>query len=219
MYKLQNELMLKEFNGKGEGFSPEVLSAIKNVNREVFIPDALRHKAFSVDALPLGSEQWISSPLTVAKMSNYLMGYDVKEALQKPDNVLEIGLGSGYQACVLSKLIRRVFSIERIESLYNEARARIAKLNIMNVNIKLDDGSLGWASFAPFDRILLSACASSVPQTLFSQLAVGGILVAPLQKGKKQVISRFVKKDFGIKEEELETCEFVPLLSGIAKSL
>ncbi|PAF50295.1 protein-L-isoaspartate O-methyltransferase [Helicobacter sp. 13S00401-1] len=218
MYKLQNELMFKDFSGEGSNFHPEVLSAIKNVNREVFIPDALKHKAFSVDALPLGSEQWISSPLTVAKMSNYLMGYDVKDALSKPDNVLEVGLGSGYQACVLSKLIRRVFSIERIETLYNEARTRIARLNIMNVNVRLGDGNLGWSNFAPFDRILLSACATKIPPVLFSQLAEGGILVAPLQKGNKQVISRFIKKDSILKEEELEACEFVPLLSGVAKS-
>lgn len=104
--------------------------------------------------MPISDEQWISAPLTVAKMTTYLMAYDLGDSVLEPDNVLEIGLGSGYQAVVLSHLIRRVFSIERIESLWLEARSRIAQLQIMNINIKLDDGMNGWASFAPYDRNL-----------------------------------------------------------------
>lgn len=190
--------------------SKEVSAAIAKTNREAFVPKGFTHNAYKLDALPMGSYQWISSPLTVAKMSEYLISYGA-------DRVLEIGCGSGYQAAVLSHLFRGVFTIERIESLMLEAKERFKKLGIHNVHTRVDDGQNGWERYAPFERILFSATAKEVPKKLFDQLCDGGILVAPIQKGNKQVIMRYTKKGFSIREEELEDCEFVPILDGIQK--
>ena len=169
-----------------------------------------RHNAYKLDALPLSSAQWISSPLTVAMMTEYLVP-------RGADRVLEVGCGSGYQAAVLSHLFRGVFSIERIEPLMLEAKARFRKLNINNIHTRTDDGQNGWIQYAPYDRILFSATAKEIPKKLFEQLADGGILLAPMQKGNKQVITRFMKNGSSIEEEELDECDFVPVLDGVQK--
>ncbi|MDD2651992.1 MAG: protein-L-isoaspartate(D-aspartate) O-methyltransferase [Sulfurimonas sp.] len=187
-----------------------VKDAIAKTNREEFVPAGFRHNAYKLDALPMGSSQWISSPLTVAKMTQYLEP-------KKEDKVLEIGCGSGYQAAVLSHLFRGVFTIERIEPLILEAKQRFRKLGINNIHTKLDDGQSGWAQYAPFERILFSATAKEIPQKIFDQLSDGGILVAPMQNGSKQIIVRFRKKGQSIQKEELEGCDFVPILDGIQK--
>lgn len=190
--------------------SPEIQEAIANTNREAFVPTGFRHNAYKLDALPLSSAQWISSPLTVAMMTEYLIP-------RGADRVLEVGCGSGYQAAVLSHLFRGVFSIERIEPLMLEAKARFRKLNINNIHTRTDDGQNGWIQYAPYDRILFSATAKEIPQKLFEQLADGGILLAPMQKGNKQVITRFMKNGSSIEEEELDECDFVPVLDGVQK--
>ena len=130
------------------------------------------------------------------------------------DNVLEIGCGSGYQALILSKLIRRVFTIERIERLLKEARERFKTLGITNIHTRFDDGQNGWRDFAPYDRILFSASTPEVPQKLFEQLKIGGILVAPIEKGSQQIITRFIKTQEGITKEALDECLFVPVKNG-----
>jgi len=190
--------------------SPEIEEAIANTDRESFVPTGFRHNAYKLDALPLSSAQWISSPLTVAMMTEYLVP-------RGADRVLEVGCGSGYQAAVLSHLFRGVFSIERIEPLMLEAKARFRKLNINNIHTRTDDGQNGWIQYAPYDRILFSATAKEIPQKLFEQLADGGILLAPMQKGNKQVITRFMKNGSNIEEEELDECLFVPVLDGVQK--
>jgi len=190
--------------------SPEIEEAIANTDRESFVPTGFRHNAYKLDALPLSSAQWISSPLTVAMMTEYLVP-------RGADRVLEVGCGSGYQAAVLSHLFRGVFSIERIEPLMLEAKARFRKLNINNIHTRTDDGQNGWIQYAPYDRILFSATAKEIPQKLFEQLADGGILLAPMQKGNKQVITRFMKNGSNIEEEELDECDFVPVLDGVQK--
>ncbi len=190
--------------------SPEIEEAIANTNREVFVPTGFRHNAYKLDALPLSSSQWISSPLTVAMMTEYLVP-------RGADRVLEVGCGSGYQAAVLSRLFRGVFSIERIEPLMLEAKAKFRKLNINNIHTRTDDGQNGWIQYAPYDRILFSATAKKIPQKLFEQLADGGILLAPMQKGSKQIITRFMKKGTLIEEEELDECDFVPIVDGVQK--
>ncbi|MEN4045650.1 MULTISPECIES: protein-L-isoaspartate(D-aspartate) O-methyltransferase [Sulfurimonas] len=190
--------------------SEEVKKAIAATNREAFVPAGFRHNAYKLDALPIGANQYISSPLTVAKMTEYLFP-------RGADRVLEIGCGSGYQAAVLSHLFRGVFTIERIESLILEAKKRFRELGINNVHARTDDGQNGWIQYAPYDRILFSATAKEIPKKLFEQLAEGGILVAPLQKGNKQVITRFIKNGEYIEEEELEECDFVPILDGVLK--
>jgi len=188
----------------------DIKKALSKTNREAFVPAGFRHNAYKLDALPIGAAQWISSPLTVAKMTHYL---EPKGA----DRVLEIGCGSGYQAAVLSNLFRGVFTIERIESLMLEAKARFRKLELNNIHTRTDDGQNGWIQYAPYERILFSATAKKIPQKLFDQLSDGGILVAPMQKGSKQIITRFVKRGSNITQEELEECDFVPVLSGVQK--
>ena len=190
--------------------SNEVKEAIANTNREKFVPTGFKHNAYKLDALPLGSAQWISSPLTVAKMTHYLQP-------KGADRVLEVGCGSGYQAAVLSHLFRGVFTIERIESLMIEAKSRFRELKINNIHTRTDDGQNGWIQYAPYDRILFSASAKEIPQKLFDQLADGGILVAPIEIGNKQIITSFKKNGSFIQVTKLETCDFVPILDGVQK--
>ena len=190
--------------------SENVKKAIASTNREMFVPTGFKHNAYKLDALPMGAQQWISSPLTVAKMTEYLEP-------KKGDRVLEVGCGSGYQAAVLSHLFRGVFTIERIESLILEAKARFRTLGISNIHTRLDDGQNGWVQYAPYDRILFSATAKAIPQKLFDQLRDGGILVAPMQVGAKQIITKFKKNGSSIEKIELEQCDFVPILDGIQK--
>ena len=187
-----------------------VKEAIANTPRELFVPKGFERIAYRLDALPIAGAQFISSPLTVAKMTEYLAPIGV-------DRVLEVGCGSGYQAAVLSHLFRGVFTIERIERLVLEAKSRFRTLGYQNVHVRTDDGQNGWIQYAPYDRILFSATAKEVPQRLFEQLAEDGILVAPLQIRDKQIITRFYKQDGRIKSEELEECDFVPVLSGVEK--
>ncbi|MBD5164511.1 protein-L-isoaspartate(D-aspartate) O-methyltransferase [Helicobacter sp.] len=210
MQSLKTANMVLEIS-KRFRLSPAVEKAFLSVNREVFVPSGFAHLAYTLDALPMGASQWISSPLTVAKMTEYLQ-------CEGADSVLEIGCGSGYQAAILSKLIRRVFSIERIEKLLAEARARIKLCDIANINTKLDDGQKGWSAYAPYDRILLSASIKEIPQSLVTQLSEGGILVAPIEVGNAQVITRFMKHNGILSEkQELEHCVFVPVLNGLDK--
>ena len=187
--------------------TPTLYKALCDTPREIFAP-VTRH-AYSLDAQPIGGNQWISSPLTVIKMTLALDAEDI-------DNALEIGCGSGYQAAILSHLAHRVFTVERIEKLASEAKKRFEALKIHNVHVRFDDGNVGWKSYAPYDRILLSAAARQVPQTLFNQLKNGGILVAPIKKDGKQFIVKFKTDACGkIAQKTLEACLFVPLLDGI----
>ena len=190
--------------------SKEVKEAIANTNREKFVPTGFKHNAYKLDALPMGSAQWISSPLTVAKMTQYLEPNGA-------DRVLEVGCGSGYQAAVLSHLFRGVFTIERIESLMLEAKSRFRELKINNIHTRTDDGQNGWIQYAPYDRILFSASTKKVPQKLFEQLADGGILVAPMEVANKQIITSYKKNGSSIQVRELEACDFVPVLDGVQK--
>ena len=188
--------------------TPALYDAIGSMPREIFVPVAAH--AYGLDAQPIQGNQWISSPLTVAKMTLAL------ELDADTDNVLEIGCGSGYQAAILSRLAHRVFSVERIEKLASEAKKRFEALKIRNVHVRFDDGNVGWKSYAPYDRILLSAAAEQIPQALFNQLKNGGILVAPVKKGDGQFIVKFKKDTSGeITQKTLDECLFVPLLGGI----
>ncbi len=189
---------------------PHVRDAFSRVDREAFVPSGFQHLAYQLDALPMSARQWISSPLTVAKMTQHL-------ELKKVDTILEVGCGSGYQAAILSQVCRRVFTIERIDTLIKEARARFSDMEINNIFTRFDDGQRGWKAHAPYERILFSATANKIPQVLFDQLAEGGILVAPVQKGSKEIITRFYKRKGRISSEEIEPCRFVPVLNGTEK--
>ncbi len=190
--------------------SSNVKEAISKTEREIFVPRGFKHHAYKLDALPLSANQWISSPMTVAKMSEALNANGT-------DSVLEIGCGSGYQAAVLSKMFRRVFTIERIEPLLNEAKECFRNLSLTNIHTRFDDGNRGWKSYAPYDRILFSASAPEPPMHLFDQLKDGGILVAPIDENGQQIITRFIKNGRKIKVERLDSCLFVPVIEGVQK--
>lgn len=188
-----------------------VKDALLSVDREAFVPTQFKHLAYNLDALPLAASQWISSPLTVAKMTQHL-------ELKGVDSVLEVGCGSGYQAAVLSKLCRRVFTIERIDELLKEAKRRFSSLEMHNIITRFDDGQRGWKQYAPFERIIFSATAKEVPQVLFDQLAEGGILIAPIEERENyHIITRYYKKNGRITPETIEQCLFVPVLDGTQK--
>ena len=164
--------------------SPNLYEAFCAISRSEFVP--VSAYAFSLNAQPILGNQWISSPLTVAKMTMAL-------ELENADSVLEIGCGSGYQAAILSKIVRRVFTIERIERLVKEAKKHFSNLNLSNINVRYDDGNAGWKDYAPYDRILLSAAAKQIDKRLFDQLIMGGILVAPIEKNGVQHIVQYKK--------------------------
>ncbi len=187
-----------------------IKKAFLSVDREVFVPQVFKHLAYQLDALPLSDNQWISSPVTVAKMSQHL-------EMKGVDSVLEIGCGSGYQAAILSKMCRRVFTIERIGELLRDAKRRFSELEIHNIFTRFEDGQLGWKEYAPYDRILFSATASKIPDVIFDQLAEDGILVAPVQEGTLQILTRYYKRNGKISSEAIEPCLFVPVLDGRQK--
>jgi protein-L-isoaspartate(D-aspartate) O-methyltransferase len=187
---------------------PDVKKAFLAVDRMAFVQDGFKHMAYKLDALPMLEQQWISSPLTVAKMTQHL-------ELKGVDSVLEVGCGSGYQAAILSKIVRRVFTIERIEPLLREAKMRFRALGMDNIITRYDDGQRGWKEYAPFERIIFSATTDEVPQVLFDQLVDGGILIAPVnQNGVNQIITRYYKRRGHITSEAIESCFFVPVLDG-----
>ena len=194
--------------GSQVDLTPQIYKAFCNTPREIFSP--ITKHAYTLDAQPIAGNQWISSPLTVAKMTLALECENI-------DNVLEIGCGSGYQAAILSHFAHRVFSVERIEKLGNEAKRRFEKLRIFNIHVRFDDGNNGWKSYAPYDRILLSAAADEIPQTLFNQLKDGGILVAPVKIDSKQYIVKFRKNKDKITKIILDECLFVPLLHKVER--
>ncbi len=184
---------------------PKIKEAFASIRRELFVPIGFKHHAYKLDALPIAGNQWISSPLTVAKMTQYLEPVGA-------DSVLEIGCGSGYQAAILSKIVRRVFTVERIERLVIEARRRFKELGIHNIHVRYADGMLGWKEFAPYDRILFSAAITAVPPRILEQLKEDGIIVAPIIKGERQIITRFFKDG---SSQELESCLFIDSKRGV----
>lgn len=181
-----------------------IYKAFSQIDRRDFLPTGLHYKAYKLESLPLTEDSTISSPLTVAKMTTYL-------DLDGVDSVLEIGAGSGFQAAILSKLVRRVFTIDRISKLVKEAKERFNKLNLYNINIKCDDGMKGWKDYAPYDRILLSAYTDEVVN-LLEQLSDNGFIVAPIERNGRQYITKIYKN--GTKKE-IEECQFVPIKKGV----
>jgi len=189
----------------------DVLSAIERVPREAFIPPTFRDRAYENIALPISSGQTISQPYIVAYMTQMLQ----PDPRQK---VLEIGTGSGYQAAILSKLFRRVYSVERFRNLHLSAIELFERLKISNITTKLGDGYKGWKEQAPFSRIIVTAAAADIPQTLVDQLGDNGVMIIPVGPDQgDQTILRITKDQHGlVGEEELIPVRFVPLLQGLA---
>ncbi|MGD8909882.1 MAG: protein-L-isoaspartate(D-aspartate) O-methyltransferase [Chromatiales bacterium] len=185
-----------------------VLEAMRNTPRHIFVDEALASRAYEDTALPIGHGQTISQPYTVARMTEALM----QDAA--PETVLEIGTGSGFQCAILAQLVRRVYSVERIEALQAQARQRLQELGLRNVRLKHSDGGIGWPEYSPYDGIIVTAAPTGLPQSLLEQLAVGGRLILPLQKDQGQVMLRITRTLEGYQQEQLEAANFVPLQGG-----
>ena len=188
--------------------SQAVLNAIAGTPRESFLPDALKHKAYQNTALPIGQGQTISQPYIVAKMTELLL-----DSPNKPEKVLEIGTGSGYQTAILAQLFAKVFSVERIKSLQFQAKRRMNQLDLHNIAMKHGDGWKGWASKGPYDAIIVTAAAASLPQDLCDQLKEGGRLIIPV--GNEQQSLLCIDRIEGeLKTSTIESVRFVPIVAG-----
>jgi len=190
---------------------PRVLAAMESIDRAVFVHEKFLDQAWEDQALPIDCAQTISQPFIVGLMTQAL---DV----QPRHRVLEIGTGSGYQAAVLSRLARYVYSVERYKSLLGEAEAKLKQLGIDNVITKHGDGGIGWREQAPFDRIMVTAASPGEPTELLKQLKPGGVLVAPVGRTSVQMLHRYVgQEDGSFRRESLSEVRFVPLVEGTAK--
>ncbi len=190
-----------------------VLEAIEGIPRQLFVPQTLAEQSYADQALPIACGQTISQPFVVAFMTDRLK---VTERMK----VLEIGTGSGYQTAILSQLCRRVYTIERFRTLAREAEERFRTLKLSNITAMVGDGLKGWPKQAPFDRIIVTAAARDIPETLIEQLAVGGIMIIPVDAGpERQELKRVVRTEDGIEVETLLPVRFVPLVEGIAREL
>ncbi|MBL4872874.1 MAG: protein-L-isoaspartate(D-aspartate) O-methyltransferase [Rhodobacteraceae bacterium] len=190
---------------------PAVLAAMESTPRDAFLEGIFKERAYEDRPLPIGRGQTISQPSIVAQMTEAL-------ELNSRCKVLEVGTGSGYQAAILSKLVRRVYTVERHRPLARAARTLFQELDISNITVVTGDGSLGLPEQAPFDRILLTAAAEDPPANLLAQLKPGGIMVLPVgQTDTVQAMIKVVKTDNGLEYTELGEVRFVPLLAGVAK--
>ncbi|WOT06141.1 protein-L-isoaspartate(D-aspartate) O-methyltransferase [Shewanella youngdeokensis] len=183
-----------------------VLEAVAHTPREQFLDAALGHKAYENTALPIGQGQTISQPYMVARMTEILLQ-------SKPNKVLEVGTGSGYQAAILAQLVPQLCTVERIKSLQIQARQRLKRLAIHNVAFKYGDGWQGWQSKGPYDAIMVTAAASSIPTALTEQLADGGVLVIPVGETSQQLV-KVTRIGTRYVSEAIETVRFVPLING-----
>jgi len=200
----RHEMVRTQIEARGV-MDPKVLYALRKVPRHLFVSEALRDQAYGDFPLPIGEQQTISQPYIVAEMT---------QALQPSadDRILEIGTGSGYQAAVLAEIVFRVYTIERIHSLYVQTRKLFDKLKYHNIVTKYSDGTIGWESESPFDGIIVTAGAPEIPKLLVSQLAVGGRLVIPVGDQYSQELIKLYKDEQGIHKNNLGGCRFVKLV-------
>ncbi|MCE0733030.1 protein-L-isoaspartate(D-aspartate) O-methyltransferase [Halomonas sp. G15] len=190
---------------------PRVLETLGREPRHLFLDEALSHRAYEDTSLPIGHGQTLSQPWMVARMTELVLQ-------ASPQRVLEIGTGSGYQTLILSRLVPELWSIERINALHRRAAERLRLLGAHNAHLRLADGGHGWDEAAPFDVILLTACASELTAPLLSQLAEGGVLITPLSDARgRQWLTRIQRQDNQFEKRRLEPVRFVPLLEGVIR--
>jgi protein-L-isoaspartate(D-aspartate) O-methyltransferase len=188
-----------------------VLAAMSRVPREMFVPSGYWHAAYEDRPLPIGHGQTISQPLIVAMMTEAL-------DLEGDENVLEVGTGGGYQAAILAELARWVVTVERHSELAEKATETLKKLGYANVEVHLAEAKLGWPPKAPYNAIVVSAGAPTVPKDLLDQLAVGGRLIIPVGPRHEQNLLKVMKKEHGTTIEDLGPCRWVPLIGDAAWS-
>ena len=189
--------------------SETVLDTIRNTPRHIFVDEALSSRAYDNTALPIGHNQTISQPYIVARMVEALLEE------KSPATVLEVGTGCGYQTAILSRLVPKVYSIERIDALLNRARENFIRLGCTNIRTKHTDGNLGWPDHGPYEGIIVSAAPNEVPGKLLEQLAPGGRLVIPVGRSGEQELLSIVREESGYSERRLDWVSFVPMLEGI----
>ena len=205
-YAVQRERMVRDHIAARGIKDDRVLAALRRIPRHLFVRDHLRSRAYGDHALPIGASQTISQPYVVARMTEML-------EVGKEHSVLEIGTGSGYQTAILAVLARRVYSLERIAELAQQAIPRMRELGLDNVKVQVFDGTVGWSEWAPYDRILVTAAAPKVPDPLLEQLAPGGTLLVPEGSINAQRLVLYKKSARGeIRRKEGEEVAFVPLL-------
>ncbi len=186
-----------------------VLAAMGELPRHIFVDEALASRAYEDISLPLGFGQTISSPHTVARMTELARGGGIVE------KVLEVGTGCGYQTAVLAKLVKQVYSIERLAALLNRARRHLREVRFVNVHLRHGDGLLGMPQMAPFDAIVMTAASPRVPEKLVEQLRAGGRLVMPIATAKGQQLCVIERTQQGYTERRMDQVKFVPLLPGV----
>ncbi|AFJ02528.1 Protein-L-isoaspartate O-methyltransferase [Methylophaga frappieri] len=186
----------------------QVLATMRQCPRHLFVDEALASRAYEDTALPIGHGQTISQPFIVARMTEILLQGSPRS------KVLEVGTGSGYQTAVLSNLVPRIFSVERISPLLKQARERFYQLKLNNIRLKHSDGSWGWQENAPYDGIIVTCAPEQIPESLLHQLAPGGRLVIPVGTAKGQSLRVIDRNGNTFEESEWEPVSFVPLLSG-----
>jgi len=190
--------------------SEQVLDVMRRVPRHIFVDEALAHRAYEDTALPIGYGQTISQPYIVAQMTQLLLEDGM------PSSVLEIGTGCGYQTAILASIFPQVYSVERIEALYLQAKQRLAELDLYNVQLRHTDGNAGWPNLSyQFDRIIMTAACTEIPEALAAQLKEGGVMVLPFDNGRDQTMTKIIRGKDGLVFEPLEKVAFVPLLPGL----
>jgi protein-L-isoaspartate(D-aspartate) O-methyltransferase len=202
--RLRHEMVEKQIAARGIS-DVRVLAAMRTVPRHLFVSEALADQAYSDFPLPIGEQQTISQPFIVAEMTQALQ-------LTPGDRVLEIGTGSGYQAAILAQIAYRVYTIERIHSLYVKTRRLFDKLGYHNVVTRYSDGTTGWKDESPFDAIIVTAGAPEIPAVLVNQLAMGGRMVIPVGNQHSQDLIRLVREESGVRQTNLGGCRFVKLV-------
>jgi protein-L-isoaspartate(D-aspartate) O-methyltransferase len=204
-YQYRRHLMVRKHIEARGVRDPRVLEAMREVPRHIFVREHLRGQAYEDFALPIEEGQTISQPYVVARMTELL-------DLDREHSVLEIGTGSGYQTLILARLVRRVYSLERVALLARKAIERLRPFGLDNVKIQAFDGTVGWSDVAPFDRILVTAGAPEVPSPLLDQLRLGGKLVVPEGDRREQRLVVYEKTEEGVRREIGEAVAFVPLV-------
>ncbi|MCD6137380.1 MAG: protein-L-isoaspartate(D-aspartate) O-methyltransferase [Deltaproteobacteria bacterium] len=202
--RLRERMVSTQIEARGIS-DQRVLAAMRKVPRHLFVSEAFQDQAYGDFPLPIGEGQTISQPYIVAEMTQAL-------ELTKDDRVLEIGTGCGYQAAILAELAYRVYTIERIRSLFITARKTLDRLHYHNVVARCSDGTLGWPEESPFDAIIVTAGAPEVPRALVDQLRIGGRLVIPVGGHFSQTLLKIIRQKDGFREINLGGCRFVKLI-------